>query len=172
MAQASKLVPFIKRWESGFVNDPDDLGGATNKGITLETYEAYCRKKGYPKPTIERLKAMDDDTWYEIFKTLYWDRWKADEIVSQSVANIVVDWVWSSGVYGITRVQKLLGVGADGVVGSKTLAALNSRSSLPLFGEIKQDRIKFIDEICRKRPANNKFKKGWLNRINAIKFEG
>ena len=63
-------------------------------------------------------------------------------------------------------------MGADGVVGSKTLAALNSRSSLPLFGEIKQDRIKFIDEICRKRPANNKFKKGWLNRINAIKFEG
>lgn len=171
MAQASKLVPFIKSWEGDFVNDPDDLGGATNKGITLATYGAYCRRKGYPKPTVARLKAMDDATWYEIFKTMYWDRWKADNIVSQSVANIVVDWVWASGSYGVTRVQKLLGVSADGIVGSKTLAALNSQSPLPLFGKIKQDRIKFIDEICAKRPANNKFKKGWMNRINAITFE-
>jgi hypothetical protein len=25
-------------------------------GVTIGTYEAYCRKKGYPKPTVERLK--------------------------------------------------------------------------------------------------------------------
>ena len=40
-----------------------------------------------------------------------------------------------------------------------------------LFKTIKADRIKFIDEICEKRPANKRFKKGWLNRINAIKYE-
>lgn len=98
MADVNKLVPFILRWEGGFVNDPDDLGGATNKGVTIATYEAYCKKKGYPKPTVERLKNLTQEEWTEILKTMYWDRWKADEIKSQSVANILVDWVWARSV--------------------------------------------------------------------------
>lgn len=39
-----KLAPFILKWEGGFINDPDDLGGATNMGVTIGTYETYCRK--------------------------------------------------------------------------------------------------------------------------------
>ena len=35
MADYQKLVPIIKKWEGGFVNDPSDSGGATNKGVTL-----------------------------------------------------------------------------------------------------------------------------------------
>ena len=31
MADVRKLAPFILKWEGGFVNDPDDLGGATNR---------------------------------------------------------------------------------------------------------------------------------------------
>ncbi len=101
MADVRKLVPFILKWEGGFVNDPDDLGGATNMGVTIGTYEAYCRKKGYSKPTVERLKNLTKEEWTEILKTMYWDRWKADEIKSQSVADILVDWVWASGAHGL-----------------------------------------------------------------------
>lgn len=171
MANSSKLIPFILQWEGGFVNDPDDLGGATNMGVTIETYEAYCRKKGYPRPTIERLKNLNKDEWAEIFKTLYWDRWKADGINNQAVANILVDWVWASGVHGIKRPQKLLGVVADGLVGPKTIAAINAADPRKLFDAIKADRAKFIDEICKARPKNEKYRKGWMNRINAIKYE-
>nr|DAE48477.1 MAG TPA: Lysozyme [Caudoviricetes sp.] len=171
MANSSKLVPFILQWEGGFVNDPDDLGGATNMGVTIGTYEAYCRKKGYPRPTIERLKNLTKEEWAEIFKTLYWDRWKADAINSQAVANIIVDWVWASGVHGIKRPQKLLGVVADGLVGPKTIAAINAADPKKLFDAIKADRAKFIDEICKARPKNEKYRKGWMNRINAIKYE-
>lgn len=171
MAEVKKLVPFILKWEGGFVNDPDDLGGATNKGITIGTYATYCRRKGYPEPTVERLKMMTQDTWTEIMKSMYWDRWKADKIINQSVANILVDWVWGSGTTGIKRPQQLLGVKADGLVGPQTLAYVNAKDAEALFYAIKADRIKFIDEICAKRPANLKFKKGWLNRINDFKFE-
>lgn len=171
MANSSKLVPFILQWEGGFVNDPLDVGGATNKGITIGTFTEYKRRKGLKAPTIQDLKNISDEDWHEVFKGLYWDRWKADEIKNQSVANILVDWVWASGSHGIKRPQRLLGVTADGVVGSKTIAALNAKDPAELFKMIKADRIKFIDEICEKRPANNRFKKGWLNRINAIKYE-
>lgn len=173
MADVNKLAPWILKWEGGFVNDHDDSGGATNKGVTIKTW----KQVGYDKDgdgdiDVKDLKLLTvNDVIKVVLKPHYWDRWKADEIVSQSVANICVDWVWASGKPGITRVQKLLGVKQDGVVGPKTLAALNSRSPLPLFGAIKQERIKFIDEICIKNPKNLKFKKGWLNRLNDLKYE-
>lgn len=171
MANVEKLVPFILKWEGGFVNDPDDLGGATNRGVTLATYTQYCRKKGYPVPTVERLKNLSEREWTEIMKTMYWDRWKADQIVNQSVANILVDWVWASGIHGIKRPQKILGVAVDGIVGSRTLAAVNAKDAKELFYSIKADRIRFIDEICKARPANEKFRRGWMNRINNLTFE-
>ena len=123
-------------------------------------------------PTVERLKNLSEKDWAEILKTLYWDRWKADDIKSQSVANILVDWVWASGVNGIKIPQQVLGVTVDGIVGTKTLAALNARNPKELFEEIKEARVQFIEDICRKRPANNKFKKGWLNRINNLQYVG
>lgn len=171
MANLQKLVPFILKWEGGFVNDPDDLGGATNKGVTFATYKQYRKKKGMPEPTIEDLKGITDAEWTEILKTMYWDRWQADKIQNQSLANILVDWVWASGNNGIKRPQKILGVTVDGIVGEKTLAALNVQDPGILFEAIKADRIKFIDEICNARPANEKFRKGWLNRINDFTFE-
>lgn len=171
MANVEKLAPLILKWEGGFVDDSDDLGGATNRGVTLATYMQYCRKKGYPVPTVERLKNLSDHEWTEILKTMYWDRWKADQIESQSVANILVDWVWASGNYGIKIPQQLLGVTVDGIVGLKTLEAVNSRNSRELFDMIKIARFDFIEDICRKRPANNKFKRGWFNRINDFIFE-
>lgn len=80
---------------------------------------------------------------------MYWDRWRADEIKNQSVANILVDWVWASGSHGIKRPQRLLGVKADGIVGKQTLAALNAMDAATLFKMIKDDRAKLIDEICK-----------------------
>lgn len=170
MAEVSKLIPFIRKWEGGFVNDPDDLGGATNMGVTIGTYEMYCKKKGYPRPTVERLKNLKESDMVDILKTLYWDKFQADEIQSQSVANICVDWLWMSGVTAIKRVQRVLSVKQDGVVGPVTLAAINSMSALPLFGMIKGERKRYIEEICRKRAGNKKFRNGWMNRLDDLQF--
>lgn len=171
MANSSKLIPFILQWEGGFVNDPDDLGGATNKGITIGAFTEYKKRKGQKAPTVDDLKNISAADWHDVFKSLYWDRWKADEIKSQAVANILVDWVWASGSHGIKRPQRLLGVKADGIVGKQTIAALNAMDAATLFTMIKDDRAKFIDEICKARPKNEKYRKGWMNRINAIRYE-
>lgn len=170
MADVNKIVPFILKWEGGFVNDPDDLGGATNKGVTIGTYEYYCKLKGYPKPTIERLKNISDDQWKDILKILYWDKWQADNINNQSIANILVDWVWASGGYGIKLPQKILGVAIDGIVGTKTIEAVNNQDPKELFEAIKAERIAYIDRIIQARPANKKFRNGWINRINDLKY--
>lgn len=172
MAVVEKLVPHILRWEGGFCNDPDDLGGATCKGVTFKTYKLYRKRRGLTAPTIGDLIRMTDEEFTDILKTMYWDVCKADFIESQSVANAIVDWAWNSGTLtAVKEVQKVLGVKVDGIVGNITLSAINSESPLPLFGKIQSLRKAYIERICKARPANNKFKRGWYNRINSLVYE-
>lgn len=187
MANIEKLVPFIIQFEAGispagltseklfekaratgFANDPDDSGGATMVGVTMATYTDYCHKKGYPHPTVERLRSLTYAQWLDILKTMYWDRWRADEIESQPVAEILVDWVWTSGRHGITLPQSILGVTVDGIVGPETLAAVNRQTPELFFGRIVAARRAYIDRICISQSKYNKFKRGWHRRIDAL----
>ena len=167
MADYRKLKPFILRWEGGYINDQADLGKQTNKGVTLSTYRSVFGKN----KTVSDLKKITDEQWEFIFKKFYWYKWKADDIKDQNVANILVDWLWCSGSYGINIPQRVLGVSVDGIVGSKTIAAINARDGRELFDTIKQERKDFIDRICQTRPQNRKFKNGWMNRINSLAYE-
>ena len=169
MAKVEILAPYIKKWEGGFANDPADRGGATNKGVTIATFEAYCKAKSLPRPSVERLKRMTDAEWLDILKTMFWDKWQADKIKSQKLANILVDWVWGSGVYGIKIPQRILGVKQDGIVGDETLKALNAQDPDKLFQAIYEARKKYLNDITILRPANKRFLKGWLNRLEDIR---
>jgi lysozyme family protein len=170
MADVSKLVPFILKWEGGWADDPTDLGGATMKGITIGTFIHYRKLKGLPPPTKTDLKNISDAEWMDVLKTLYWDKWQADKIVSQSVANCLVDWVWASGAYGIKTPQRLLGVVSDGIVGAKTIEALNRQDAYLFWLHLIDERKIFIEKIIKYAPEQIKFKQGWLNRINDLRF--
>lgn len=174
MANIKLLTPKILRWEGGYVNDPDDLGGATNKGVTIATWRAVgYDKDGDGDIDVQDLKLLTvDDMANRVLKPHYWDRWKADYINNQSVAELLVDWVWGSGAHGIKIPQRLLGLVDDGVVGNVTLKAINDyKNQSELYKLLFDARVKFIDDICKARPANKKFKTGWLNRLNSYKFQ-
>lgn len=171
MANINDLVPHILKFEGGLVNDPDDLGGLTNKGVTYKTYKLYCKRKD-KIATEEGLINLSMEEFTDILKTMYWDACRADSIQSQGVANAIVDWAWNSGTATAAKeIQKVLGVKADGIIGNITLSAINSQSPLPLFGRIKTARIKYIERICESRPENRKFYRGWMNRINDLQYE-
>lgn len=166
MAKIEVFFPKLMKYEGGFVNDKDDKGGATNRGITLTTYKAFFGQN----KTVEDLKHISDAEVIKILKSSYWDKIQADNIVNQSVAEILVDYLYNSGVGRITKIQELLGVVADGQFGAKSLEALNSHNQEELFNQIKEHRINFFQAIVIKNPAQSKFLKGWLNRINDFKF--
>lgn len=166
MAEASKMIPFIRKWEGGYANDPDDKGGCTMMGVTIKVYQKYFGKD----KTCEDLKRITDDEWLEIFKDGYWKPWKADEIKNQSIAQLCVDMGWGSGPKtAIKKVQATLGLKADGIVGPKTLAALNQVPSAGVFRKLWTMRYQWFQQIA-KSGNNKKFLRGWLNRLNDIKY--
>ncbi len=172
MADAKKLVPFILKWEGGFVNDPVDRGGATKYGITLETW----KNVGYDKNKDGKIDKKDImllsyEDFLKVFKKNFWDKWQGDKIKNQSVANIVVDWLWGSGKWGIIYPQRILGVKDDGKVGPKTIEAINKVNPKEFFEKVKKSRIQFYQNIVKNNPSQKKFIKGWTNRVNALKFE-
>lgn len=171
MADVNKLAPIIFKWEGGFVNDPIDKGGATNKGVTIATWkQCGYDKDGDGDIDIDDLKKLNLSDATIVLKKYYWDRWKADQIKNQSIANILVDWVWGSGVHGIKIPQRLLGVVSDGIVGNKTIEAINNAEQSELFKKIWLARKEFLNGIVQRNPSQQRFIKGWLNRLNDFKF--
>ena len=169
MADYRNIIPFIKRFEGGYVNHPNDKGGCTNMGVTISTFRQYYGRN----KTCEDLRKLTEEQWQYIFKKGFWDRIQGDKIECQSVANMMADYVWASGVYGIKYVQKLLGVSADGLIGSKTLQAINSYpSSKELFERIRQRRLDHFDAIVKNNPSQKVFLKGWKRRVNSMDWVG
>lgn len=198
MANFQLFFPKIFPWETGvpiekaalvkMVKEHADPGGWTKFGITLATWQSVGHDKDGDGDIDEDDLALIDVNDYEnVCKGAFWDRWLADSITSQSVAEIVVDWIWASGRYGITEVQKLLNVQVDGRVGPKTIEALNSKEPNELHHNIYMARMQYIERIVlhdiqqyRKKVNPDaqlqelkeetllKWKNGWINRIESL----
>ncbi|MGA3013059.1 MAG: glycosyl hydrolase 108 family protein [Bacteroidales bacterium] len=171
MADIKIFLPKILKWEGGFVNDPVDPGGATNMGVTLSTW----RNVGYDKTgdgliTAADIKLLTVTDVEMVLRLFYWNRWKADQIQNQSVAEILVDWVWASGLWGIIIPQQILGITPVGNVGPLTITTLNNSDQAKFHSTVYQARVDFIESLIVKNPKLLKFKKGWLNRLNGFVF--
>lgn len=164
MADYKQLKPIVLKYEGGYAGNIDGMT-CTMKGVTLATFRKYFGKN----KTCKDLKNITDWQWDYIFKYGFWDKWQADSIESQAIANLVVDWTWASGVYGIKYPQRILGVKDDGIVGAKTLAAINGHPDKEqLFKELWERREKHFRSIAVGNKA--KFLKGWLRRLSAFKW--
>lgn len=187
MADYRYLMPFILHCETstpiiepvgrmfeeaagrGVKTHPHDRGGPTMCGVTLATFRDYCRRQGLANADAAALSRLSFGEWSDIYKTMFWDRWHADSIESESVAAALVDWLWVSGANGIKLPQKILGVKADGVVGPATLQALNSQTDTGrLFRMIQDGRKAYHSRIAPPGSTNRVFLRGWNARVDNL----
>lgn len=171
MADSSKLVPFILSWETDkYTNNNHDRGGATKYGITLATW----RRVGYDKNgdgvlNEEDVKLLTEEDFHRVFKNNFWDACKADKIQDQSVANMLVDFAYNSGVKrAITYLQLTLGITADGIIGNKTLFAINKSNGEILFKRFKKTRKNYLMSIAK--GTQKDFLNGWLRRVSYMTY--
>lgn len=169
MADIIKYGKFLNDLEGGFSNRKSDRGGPTYRGVTLKTFRNFYGQH----MTVKDLQNMTDEQWWHILRVGYWNKCKGDEIISQSVAEIFVDWMYNSGFVAIQKVQNILGVKPDGVVGPITLKAINAQDPETLFRKIYEMRFNFFHQIVRNDKTNTQKDnlEGWLNRLSKFIYQ-
>lgn len=160
-ARYRECYEFTQRWEGGYSNDPDDPGGCTNKGITIHTLREW---RNDPAVTCAHVRALSDTEAGLIYATNYWAPvWGSYTPIGFNLMHW--DWGVNSGPSRATRyVQNIVGTAADGIMGPKTLEAIEKRVALngidALIGEMYEVRQAFY----RGLPTFWKFGKGWSRR--------
>lgn len=161
----AEALRFSLRWEGGYANNPADIGGETNKGVTTNTYAAYRRKKGVSSQSV---KYVTDEEVYEIYRDMYWKPAQCDLAV-RPLAIVHFDTAVNFGVGGATLfLQEVLGVTADGAFGPGTRAALQQANSIDTAKRYCQARIDYRYRRITQNASQRVFLTGWLNRDNDL----
>ena len=142
--------------EGGYSNHPDDPGGETMWGVT----KVVARQHGYDG----LMKDMPTDVAKAIYKKAYWDAVRADDL-PPSVRYAVFDAAVNSGVGTAVRwLQQSVGATPDGVLGPKTLAALNEVNPDGLLRKMLGRRLRAMTDM-KGWPS---FSAGWARRIASL----
>lgn len=161
-------LPFILRWEGGFVDDPDDPGGRTNKGVTHKTYNDWRARQGLgPKD----VKLISDEEVAAIYENDYWLGPRCD-VLGSPLDLAQFDTAVNMGIRRAVRIlQTALGCGVDGAFGPATAAAAAACDIGATVTEYCRIREGVYRSLAERNPRLAKFLNGWLNRLNALRKE-
>jgi lysozyme family protein len=170
MANFDEALAFVLRNEdphlSGVVTE--DSGGRTRFGIA-ERFHPNLGHEFYTGPAEAALR-----TAREIYRNDYWKPICGDEIEDQLVAAKLLDMAVNTGVrQGIVLCQRALkasttfGLDEDGLFGEQTLAAINECDPALLLVHLRENCEDFYQQLAAKRPASQKYLRGWLLRARA-----
>ena len=172
MAKFNLALLKVLSHEGGYVNDPDDLGGETYKGIARNSHgswsgwqliDSYKVKPDFPK-SLEantKLQNMVEQFYFELF----WQPLKANQIQNQTSADSVFDFAVNSGLSNSARlVQSIVGTKIDGVIGDITLTKINSMDFAHFQAALTVAKMEYYMNVIRKRPTSKKFLLGWISR--------
>jgi len=176
MANFDIAYAIVRRHEGGYQKMPEDRGNynsrrelvGTNWGINAQVYENYLRRP----PTERDMRDMPRHIAIGIYKQIYWDRIRGDEIRDQQVANILFDGHVNHGSWGVKMMQGILGVPRDGIVGPVTLSYINRANPFQLFQDYKAKRKWAYNDLVRRNPTDRRFLRGWLARIDSFFYLG
>lgn len=165
MLTADAIIAGVIEREGGYVNDPDDAGGPTKYGITLQT----LREWRHPDPVpLDQLKALTVEDAAAIYRRRYVEApGYADAIADPRLLALVVDYAVHSGPRQATQgLQDALGLTADGVLGQATRAALRAKGGDPaVYKRLLAHRLAFIVRLVLGKPRQAKYLNGWLARV-------
>lgn len=156
-------LDFVLKHEGGWSEHPADPGGATMKGVTLATFSKFL---GRPASK-EELKAITDAQLKAIYGNLYWNRIIGDGLPA-GVDMAVFDMAVNAGPGRSAKIlQEVVGAVADGVIGAKTIAAINTKTASELIQGFSNARRAFYESL----PTFGTFGKGWLRRVDDCEKE-
>jgi lysozyme family protein len=152
----ARALAFTLSWEGGYVNDPVDPGGATNKGVIQRTYDTYSKRKGLQ---LRPVLSISDEEVQDIYKSMYWDAIDGDQ----------KPWPLNAVLFD-TAVN--MGPGRARAFEAQAHEHLDqdpTNDPLELARMILDLRVNWYYARVKSKPAMNKFLRGWLNRVRDLK---
>lgn len=155
-----KVLEKTLEHEGGYVDHPQDPGGATNLGVTLRALSAFRGRK-VSKKEVKALTVADVEP---IYKLNYWDQVNGDSLPS-GVDYVAFDGAVNSGPYRSAKwVQRAAGATADGAIGPATLKAIALKGNIPVIKKACSLRLGFVQGLN----TFEVFGKGWTRRIVGV----
>jgi lysozyme family protein len=179
MQTVREIAEAIVAREGGFVNDPDDPGGATNFGVTIHTMlrlRLDLDRDG--DVDVADVRALTREQAVDIFIEHYFNRPRIAELPA-SIHASVFDMYVNAGGNAVKILQRLLGqmghqVSVDGALGPQTIGAAQAaaKSAGAFFGDAYGiARRNYYFRVADGRPASRKYarnraggKGGWIKR--------
>ncbi len=161
----ANALAFVLRWEGGFVNDPNDHGGRTNKGVTQRVYDAWRASHNQPAADVAHIS---DQEISAIYSQNYWQ--KALCNVLQSHIDLVeFDTAVNMGPNrAVKMLQQAVGVAADGNFGPATKQACDACAAPDAVARYCEIREALYRRFAQ-APGQDRFLAGWLNRLNSLR---
>lgn len=144
--------------EGGFVDDPDDAGGATKYGISQRQYPDL----DIAGLTVEKAKA--------IYFSDFWIRYRINQLPGVLTPCKVMDTAVLAGpVTAIKLLQRVLAALAppceeDGVIGPQTVNACRAADVTRILEAYRAALVAHYEAIVAANPQDAKFLKGWTAR--------
>lgn len=152
-----KALEYVLKHEGGYVNHPKDPGGATNKGITQRTFDAYTGGGVDVRDITDRQVA-------DIYKRQYWDAVRGDDL-PDGVDYAVFDFAVNSGPARAAKfLQGIVGVDQDGFVGMETIGAVKDKPALRVIVNLCDKRLAWLKGLS----TWSTFGKGWERRVEEV----
>jgi lysozyme family protein len=179
MQKVTAIAEEIVAREGGYVNDPDDPGGATKYGVTIHTMRRLgLDLDGDGAVTPDDVRRLSKDRAVDIFVTHYFERPRIAELPRALQAS-VFDMYVNAGANAVKILQRLLNqmgwkVAVDGAVGPQTIAAAKQAAAeapehfADAYGIARRN---YYYALGDRRPASRKYarrrdggKGGWITR--------
>ena len=105
----------------------------------------------------------------EFYKKEFWDKMRLDEVVEQHTAEEMFVFAVNAGIGSAVKVaQRIIGVTADGILGSGTIKALNGYDRSKFDTEYDAGEIAHYEKLVAANPDFKKNMNGWRNRALAV----
>ena len=159
-ANFEKCFQLVLQSEGGFVDNPNDPGGATNHGVTLDSWSDFIGQT----VSIGQIKALTPDDVRPFYKTRYWDVLGCDQLPG-GLDYCVFDFGVNSGIHrAAISLQVVLGTHLDGIIGPQTIETANQQDEKTIIGKYQTLRLQFLSGL----QGSAYFGNGWGARVAKV----
>lgn len=150
----------VLKHEGGFVNHPKDPGGMTNLGVTKRVWETWTKRE----VSEEEMRALTPELVRELYKVMYWDKCRCDELPSGADYSVFDFGVNAGPRRSIITLQRAVSVKDDGIFGPGTMKAVMEAPVKKIISDYFGARIKFYKQL----KTFETFGKGWSRRASEV----